>query len=96
MLQQDERSGFLKYGRSIGTNNRIALIDATDFISFELSELYLNTDAVRLWITRPSERLDLRMILSTKCDENVSFVEAFLSVTIYRTGICIQGQRFTA
>lgn len=94
MLQQDAKSGLLKYGRSAHPNNGIELIDATDFKSFELSELYLNTD---MW--HDSGPLytylhtDLEMILSTKCQESIFFVEAYPSLANLLTGSCTQGRR---
>jgi hypothetical protein len=75
MLERDGNAGFLKYGRR--DSHCIWLISATDFNSFELLELYLTPEIQNFGgITQLSERPHLEMILSTKCEETVSFVQA--------------------
>jgi hypothetical protein len=95
-LREDKRSGFLKFGKILGNPkyNGIALVDRKSFKSFEMSDLYLNTDlCIVIEPMQTWERRDLEIILTTKCEEKVSFVEAFPPITIHDTGSCTQGQR---
>ncbi len=77
MLEQRMSGGVLKYARSM--IHRIRLVNRADFSSFELAELYLITETrssggiIRI---PENHKIDLEVILSTKCEETVSFVES--------------------
>jgi hypothetical protein len=69
------------------------LVNPADFGSFELSELYLTTETRSSGgIFRVFDGMDLEMILSTKCEETLSFVD-FVPPTKLEANHCQQSQQ---
>jgi hypothetical protein len=94
VLEQDQSGGVLKYGR--GLQDRILLKNATEFASFELSELYLTTKAQPFIKTNPPwEHRDFEIILSTECEDSIGFLGAnsWIPSIRFETSPCPQGRR---